>query len=159
MKCLKGTLILLVFLCACNDDFDMGMQYQKHVLAQKNDIIVYCYSLSWASEAYFISFNKDVCWGFDSTKDYCYGRGSQLIYYKFQNDTLKLYSYGSIPTIPKTGPISISLTNITQESLSEYEKKFQNKEIEKVAFDSLYKLPCELTNPPINLLNVRFKSH
>jgi hypothetical protein len=150
-------LIAFLLLSGCGE-LDMGMQYQKSTLMKKGDISVNCYSLVWGfdSEAYFISFNNDVCLGFDSTKDYCYGRGNQVIYYKLQQDTLKIYSYGSKPTIPQRTALNISVMNISRDSLNVYETKFKNKEIEMVKFDSLYNLPCSLANPPINPRNIKF---
>ena len=135
------------------------MQYQRQLLAQKNDVKIYCYCLSWArdSEAYFISTNNDVCDGFNSTKDYCYGRGYQTIYYKFYGDTLRIFSNGTVPSIPKQTAFYISVTIIRGDMVAQYEEKFKNKEIEKVTFDSLKNIPCTVANPPIDLNNLKFK--
>ena len=80
-----GWILIIFFFIGCKDKLDLGMRYQKVLLAQKGNSSIYCYNVVWAfdSEAYFISSNEELCMGFDSSKDYCYGKGNQLIYYKF----------------------------------------------------------------------------
>jgi hypothetical protein len=160
MKFFKNILISAFFLSSCKNDLNLDMQYQKVLLAQKGNASIYCYNLIWSfdSQACFISYNNDICMGFDSVNDYCYGKGNQLIYYKYENDTLRLYSYGSRPSIPASSSINITLMNLRHSDLAEYENKAKEKQLEKVIFDSLYDIPCKLIAPPINLSYVRFKS-
>lgn len=150
----------LFLLNSCTNEVHLGMEYQKVLLAQKGNAKIYCYCLLWAfdSEAYYISSNEDVCSGFNSTKDYCFGKGNQVIYYKFENDTLKVYSYGSKSTIPKSSSLNVEIINLTYPVLGEYENKFKKKEIEKVYLDSFYEVPCKLVAASMDLLNLRFKS-
>ena len=147
------------FLSGCVSKLNLGMNYQKVLLARKGNVNVYCYCLAWAvdAEAYFISSNENVCLGFNSKKDYCFGKGYQVIYYKFENDTLRLYTYGSIPTIPQSVSMPLSLTNLDKPSLDEYEMKFKAKKIEKIVLDSFSKVPCKLSGISIDLLNVKFE--
>jgi hypothetical protein len=153
-----GNLAALLFLLSgCSDTSNSGLDYQRVLLAQKGDTNVYCYSLYWASEADYISTNKDVCMGFDSSKDYCYGRGHQEIFYKFENDTLKVYTYGHKPTIPKSRPLNLTITQLDYSLLPEFNENAKNNKIFKVGLESLRHVPCSAANRPFDLMNMRFK--
>ena len=150
--------ILLLFNIGCDNDIGLGVSYQKILITQKADTQIYCYRLNWGlnGEAWYLSSNKEVCMGFDSTKDVCFGQGIHHIYYDTKNDTLSLYS-NYIPPLPNKFPINIKAIRLNLLEANEYEDSFTKGKIRKIEFDTIvYKTPCDAVPfSPVN--NMKFK--
>jgi len=100
-------LLALMIFAGCGD-LNLGMRSQKISMVTTGDTAIYCHHVAWAlsSEAYFISSNKEVCLGFDSTKDICFN-GRPAIYYELSADTLHIYS-NYTPILPVKFPLNLN---------------------------------------------------
>ena len=151
--------ILCLLYCVSCDDLNLGMKYNKLLITQKENTQIYCYHLAWGFNggATFLSTNKDVCIGFDSTKDICFGGVQDYdFFYEMKNDTLNLYSYYT-PTIPKKFPVNVRSIILGTMDLPGYEDKFKQGKISKLVFDTLYNIPCEVV-PDSSSYNIKFES-
>lgn len=149
-------LIFILTLSGC-DDLNLGMRYQSKLINQNAGTTIYCYHISWAldAQAFFISANKDLCMGFDSTKDFCFG-GQTDVYYETKNDTLKLYS-NSKPFFPKHFPRTVTMTELDIVETMNYEEKFRKGEIDKIVFDTvMHDSPCKMV-PYSKFNNMQFE--
>jgi len=151
--------ILLLFFFGCNNDLHLGMVYQKKLITQKGVTEIYSYHLGWAidAEAYYLSANKEVCMGFDSTKDICFGAGGSHIYYEINDDTLKVYS-NYIPPLPNKFPMNIKALKLDLVEGDQYEDKFKKGKINKVNFDTIFiEIPCKVV-PYSSARNMKFRT-
>jgi len=155
LKFVCGILSVTIFV-SCGD-VNLGMRSQKYsMLAIGDTTNIYCYHVAWAlsSEAYFISLNKDVCMGFDSTKDVCFP-GRPAIYYELKADSLHIYS-NFMPLLPEKFPLKLKLTPLNILGVNEYEKKFKNGAIKRIMFDTvLVNIPCKAV-PYLTANNMKF---
>ena len=95
----------------CND-VGAGMKYQNAEIGVINGRAINCFRFGWGldAQAIYIGANRDVCGGFDSSTNICFGRGQYAIYYKIEADTLKLYTDAHI-SIPSRFPVPVQLKN------------------------------------------------
>ncbi|MFL9485566.1 hypothetical protein ACI6Q2_22485 [Chitinophagaceae bacterium LWZ2-11] len=156
----RTTLIFLgdIFLLfGCDNDLGLGMKYRKSLVAQINQVSVYSYHLGWGadSEVSFMSCSSDVCTGFDSTKDICFGAGAPIIYYKVKNDTLNIFSNAN-PIIPQSFPVKVKLFKIGALNFRQYKELSLKNEIIELPKDSFITVPCNPL-PFHNSNNMKFR--
>lgn len=152
--------VLALFgLHACQDT-GLGMKYQKHALRGTDRDSLYCYRLAWGLDAQsmVISTNRNVCQGFDSTKDICFGRGYAEIYYKIKNDTLEIYS-NRLPLYPTDLKYHVVSRAVEHDEYPKFEEACKQGQLEKMSFDEdtvVYDVPCS-TVPTGSPYSIKFK--
>jgi hypothetical protein len=145
-KTVKFIWVFAVFVLHACGDVSLGMKYQRHALRGAGHDSLYCYRLTWGLDAQsmVISTNKDVCQGFDSAKDICFGTGYTEIYYKIRNDTLQVYS-NKAPLFPTDLRYHVVVRIVGHDDYPKFEEACKQGQLEKMAFDEdtvVHDVPC-----------------
>lgn len=152
---LIGLVLLSISITACKG-LDLGIEYTKTPMVkyQKGEVSTYDMSLGIDFGAFYISANKDVCEGFDSTKDFCFPPAA-TVYYEMIKDTLNLYST-YLPPNPIHFPLPFKMHEISV-GLDSLDKRYKEGTIRKIEFDTIfYAVPCSRI-PYTTRNNMKFK--
>lgn len=120
------------------------MRYQKSIVQGALKDSLYCYRLAWGrdAESFVISATGNVCQGFDSSRDICFGRGRAEIYYKVTADTIQIFS-NIIPIYPKEFKYHLLIQKVGHDDFPRLEQEVKDGKIDEVLFDrNVTEVPC-----------------
>lgn len=132
-----------LLLSAC--DIDMTPRYQRFSMGRIGKDTLYCYHLTWGldADAYYISRKKDVCAGFDTSNDICFGKGQFGFYFKMNGDTVQLLSGPGLVTFPLSLRRWINVPPVDTGSAGNRETTRDGRFVEKRFYRDTYMDSCE----------------
>jgi hypothetical protein len=139
--------ILFLHLFSCKD-LHLGMRYQKSIVQGTLNDSLYCYHFAWGrdTESFISSITSDVCQGFDSSRDICFGRGRAEIYYKITADTLQIFSNIN-PVYPKEFKYHVLVQKVGHDDFPRLEQEVKDGKIDEISFDrNVSEVPCKVSH-------------